>query len=149
MIKINKAGGYLIGVLLALTIYFMGQLFFFVNTEKAIAKICDIREFRTSGRYPGTYDLFYVCFVTKDNLEIKAAAGSNFKLAYGEQVTVRYKKGNPAKIRINEFSALWLMHCWPYVILLGFIMAAVTAAWYGTKYVIIYRNPYSIKLENS
>jgi hypothetical protein len=34
MIKINKAGGYLIGLLLTLTIYFIGQLLSFVNSEK-------------------------------------------------------------------------------------------------------------------
>jgi hypothetical protein len=149
MIKINKAGGYLIGLLLALTIYFIGQLLFFVNSEKAVAKICDIQEIRTPGRIVTSYDLFYVCFVTKDNLEIKANAGSNFRYVYGEQVTLRYRKANPTKIRIDEFSAMWLIHCWPYVIVLGFIMAAVTAAWYGTKYVVIYRNPFGIKLENA
>jgi len=122
MIKINIAGGYLIGLLLTLTFNFIGQLFFFVNTELAIAKICDISEPRTSGRYRGSHDLFYACFEQKAIFEIKAG--------------------------VDEFSALWLMHSWPYVILSGFIMAAVRAARYGTKYLFIYRILYSIKLKN-
>jgi hypothetical protein len=149
MIKINKAGGYLIGLIVTLIIYFMGQLFYFINTEKTAGKICEIRQSRTSGRYPGRYEFFYVCFITKNNIEVKAKAGSNFKYDYGDAVTVIYKKGNPGKLRINGFSALWLMHCWPYVILFGFIMAAITATYYGTKYVVITRRPFSIKLKNS
>jgi len=38
MIKINKTGGYLIVPVLTVIIYFIGQLFFFINTEKAAGK---------------------------------------------------------------------------------------------------------------
>ena len=149
MIKINKAVGYLLGLLLTLVIYFLGQLLFFINTEKVNGKICEIRQSVRSGRYGGRYDFFYVCFTTKENIQVKVNAGSNFKYDYGEIVPLIYKKGNPSKIRINEFSALWLMHCWPYVIVFAIIMAFVTGIWYETKYVVIYRNPYSIKLRDS
>jgi hypothetical protein len=149
MIKISKAGGYLIGSLLTLVIYFMGQLIFFINTEKADGTICDIRESRNSGIYIPRDEFFYVCFTTSDNVAIKAKAGSNFKYDTGDNVILRYKRNNPSRIRISEFSALWLMHCWPYIILWGFVMAAVTATWYQTKYVVISRNPFSIKLQNS
>ena len=149
MIKINKTVGYLLGLLLTLIIYFIGQLLFFINTEKVTGKICEIRQSVRAGRYGGRYEFFYVCFTTKENIQIKANAGSNFKYDYGDTVTLFYKKGNPSKIRINEFSAFWLMHIWPFVILFGVILAGVTATWYGTKYVVISRNPYSIKLRNS
>ena len=149
MVKINKAVGYLLGLLLTLIIYFIGQLLFFINAEKVTGKICEIRQLVRAGRYGGRYEFFYVCFTTKENMPNKANAGSNFKYDYGDTVTLFYKTGNPSKVRINEFSALWLMHIWPYVILFGVIMAAVTATWYGTKYAVISRNPCSIKLRNS
>ena len=111
MIKINKAGRYLIGLLLTLIIYLVGQLFFFINTEKTEGKICKIIESRTSRRYGGRYEFFYVCFSTKDDKEVMANGGSNFKYDYGDIVTLFYKKDNPKNIRLKEFSALWLMHC--------------------------------------
>ncbi|MEP7372867.1 MAG: hypothetical protein ABI675_05715 [Chitinophagaceae bacterium] len=146
MIKINKAGGYLLGLLSTLIIYFIGQLLFFVNTEKVNGEICEIRQ---SVRGKGRYAFFYVCFTTKENIQVKANAGSNFKYDFGEIVPLIYKTGNPSKIRINEFSALWLMHCWPYIIIFAVIMAFVTGIWYETKYVVIYRNPYNIRLQDS
>ena len=143
MIKISKPYGYLIGVLLTFFIYFISQLFFFINTEKAEGEICNVRSSRR-------YDYFYVCFTTKDNREIKMYAGTNFKYEHCDLVGVIYKRNNPTKARLNQFSALWLMPCWPYIILWGLIMAFITGIYYGSRYVIISRKPhFSIKLSGS
>ncbi len=150
MIKISKPYGYLTGLLLTLIIYFIGQLFFFINAEKATGNICQIRTSRGSLRYRGTSEIFYVCFTTKDNLQVKARGGSNFEYVDGEQVELYYKKNNPGHIRFNDFSALWLVPGWPYFILWGIIMAFVTGLYYKTRYVVISRKPhFSIKLINA
>jgi hypothetical protein len=147
MIKISKPYGYLIGLLLTLLIYFIGQLFFFINTEKTEGRICETRMSGGSMRYPGRSEIFYVCFTTKNNVQVKAKGGSNFEYAIGEQVELYYKKSNPRHIRFNNFSALWLVPAWPYVILWGIIMAFVTGLYYKTRYVIISVKPrFNIRL---
>lgn len=150
MIKISKPYGYLIGLLLTLLIYFIGQLFFFINTEKTTGKICEIRGVSRGARYSGRYEFFYVCFTTKDNIEVKAGVGSNFKYDYGDLVGIIYKRNKPTKARVNEFSALWLMHSFSYVILWGLIMAFITGIYYGTTHVVISLKPrFTIKLINT
>ena len=83
--------------------------------------------------------------MTSVSLEHPVATGAHtifFMLVLKQKAIFEIKAG------VDEFSALWLMHSWPYVILSGFIMAAVRAARYGTKYLFIYRILYSIKLKN-
>jgi hypothetical protein len=123
MIKISKPAAYLIGLLLTLIIYFIGQLFFFINTEKTTGNICEIKMSGRSLRYSGSTEIFYVCYITKDSLQVKAKGGSNFEFAFGEQAEFYYKKNNPSQIRFNDFSALWLVPAWPYFILWGILMA--------------------------
>ncbi|MGZ8552939.1 MAG: hypothetical protein ACXWV8_06005 [Chitinophagaceae bacterium] len=150
MIKISKPYGYLSGVFLTLIIYFIGQLLFFINTEKTTGDICETRMSGGSVRYPGRSEIFYVCFTTNDNAQVKAKGGSNFEYAVGQQVGMYYKKNNPRHIRFNNFSALWLVPAWPYFILWGIIMAFVTGLYYKTRYVVIFRKPrFSIKLVNA
>lgn len=149
MIKINKAYGYLIGTLFTLFVCIIGQLFFFINTEKTTGFICDIKERGGSRRYYSTYDLFYVCFATKDNISVKAEIGSNFKFKRGEPVVIIYKKNNPSNARVNQFSPLWLVHSWPYIILWGLVMALITGLFYGTRWIAISWNPrFRVQLKN-
>ena len=144
MIKINKGTAYLIGCFVTLLLYFAGQGLFFLNTSKTTGHICDI----TMGHGRRGYDAYYVCFTTKKGQQIKFMAGSYLPYDMDSTVAVIYSNTNPKKARLNTFKTLWLVPAIIYVIPFMLIMAVLTGVYYGTKYVIISRNPWKIYLSN-
>jgi hypothetical protein len=148
VIKINKALGYLVGLILVFVIYLIGQFFFLINTVSATGQICDITSKSGSLRRPGRVEFFYACFTTKENTTVKIRAGSNLGYEFGDTITLIYKKNNPYQARINNFYELWVEPCFFYLLPFALIMAIITAAYYESKYVVISRNPFKIWIES-
>ncbi|HEY6505903.1 MAG TPA: DUF3592 domain-containing protein [Chitinophagaceae bacterium] len=144
MIKINKAIGYLAGLILVFLIYLVGQLFFFFNTARVSGHICDITSKSGSFRHPGRVEIFYACFTTKENKNITFRAGSNLDYGLDDTVQVLYKKNNPHRARIDHFSELWVVPAFIYIIPFALVMGIVTAIYAGRRYVIINKKPFKI-----
>jgi hypothetical protein len=147
MIRINKGTGYLLGIFLTFLIYLIGQAIFFIHTKKASGTICD-----TTGGSIGMVrertSFFYACFTSYDGYDVKISAGSNLGLHIDDSITIIYKINNPLHARLNTFKTLWLIPMIIYVIPFAFIMALITGAYYGTKYIIISRKPWKIYFSN-
>jgi Protein of unknown function (DUF3592) len=142
VIKINKLYGYLIGLVLTLIIYFIGQLIFFINTDSVQGQICDITTKTSGSRYRGRVEIYYACFTTNENINVKFRVGSNLQYDYGDTVKVIYKKNNPHTARLSGFTELWAMPVLYYLIPFALIMAAVKAIYYGNRYVVINKKPF-------
>lgn len=149
MIKITKGYAYLLGWLISFLIYLIGQAFFFINTVKAKGFICDVSTRRSSGtRYGGRVYIFYGCFVTPTGEEIKVKLGSNLSYEMGDSIGIIYKKHHPSVARADSFKSLWLVPGLYYLIPWAIIMALLTGAYYGTKYIVIAKKPWKVWLSN-
>jgi hypothetical protein len=141
MIKINKPVGFLLGFLFTLFTYFVSQLFFFIGTEKVKGVIYYSEVSPRRGRY----ERFYMTFNTTKGETVITKAGTNYDFNSGDSVNIRYKKNDPRRARMTDFSTMWLKNVYYYVILWGLIMAALMGAYAGSKYIIITKKPFSVK----
>ena len=144
MIRLNRWEAYGLGIVLAGLIYLIAQGIFFAGTSKANGSICMIK--RGAARY--YYENFYVCFTASDKKTYRVKAGSNMQFDQDTPVKVIYKTNNPSIARIADTRALWVIPSFPYIIVWGIIMALLTGAFYGSRYMFISWKPFRLWMDN-
>ena len=144
MIRLNRWKAYGLGFVLAGLIYLTAQGIFFAGTSKANGSICLIRD----GSTRIYYEYFYACFTASDHKTYRVKVGTNMMQDQDAQVGIIYKTNNPSVARMDDTRALWVIPSFPYIIVLGIIMALLTGAFYGSRYMFIQWKPFRLWMEN-
>ena len=103
MIRLNKIQFFLTGLMVILLCYFIRQLTFISNSERATGEVIRI----TQGGGKGTKITYPVVKFHTDKYEFTFVAEGNLEYQRGDKVEVIYDKNDPGDASIFTFFGFW------------------------------------------